>query len=51
MTIETPPSLSCLAEQIGRISQQVGYYLHRASIGGGNATVLMRDISSRSGAD
>ncbi|MER5013317.1 two-component system sensor histidine kinase PhoQ [Morganella morganii] len=43
MTIETAEPV--MLEQIGRISQQVGYYLHRASIGGDN-TVLMRDISS-----
>ncbi|AVJ17310.1 two-component system sensor histidine kinase PhoQ [Serratia rhizosphaerae] len=34
-----------MLEQIGRISQQIGYYLHRASINSGQ-TVLTREIHS-----
>ncbi|KFK92727.1 sensor protein PhoQ [Serratia sp. Ag1] len=34
-----------MLEQIGRISQQIGYYLHRASINSGH-TVLTREIHS-----
>ncbi|EPZ0119621.1 two-component system sensor histidine kinase PhoQ [Providencia stuartii] len=43
MTIEQAEPV--MLEQIGRISQQVGYYLHRASAQGDN-NLMLREISS-----